>query len=197
MNVVSAQKSHVTRVAELHKIGIPTGFISSLPKGLIRRLYLTIQKQSVLLVLTENERVIGFISCAESTGRLYKQFFLRHVFSLVPVFFIRLFQKGFLKKSLETLKAPKKTKLEDEIAHLPELLSIVIDPENQAGGLGFRLLEALENRLVALGYKEYKVVAGDRLVSANKFYQKHGFERVLQTEIHAGDVSNIYVKKLK
>jgi len=77
-----------------------------------------------------------------------------------------------------------------------ELLSIAVDSTIQKSGIGSRLLNALEFELMQIGIKEYKVIAGADLDSANKFYLKNGFILVRQIIIHGNELSNIYLKKL-
>jgi len=72
----------------------------------------------------------------------------------------------------------------------------VIDKNVQAKGYGKILLDELEKEFKSLGVAKYKVVAGERLEAANKFYQKNGFGLYKKTEIHKGDISNVYVKVL-
>ena len=196
MNVEKADITQAKDVALLHKKEIPTGFISSLHINVIKKLYERIINDEILFVLKDNGKIIGFVSCAMDTGRLYKRFLMKNLFQVLPYFLPKIFSLSFVKKVLETLTAPFKTKVEKE-KEIPELLSIVVSSEVQARGLGKLLLDALEEELRKRGVEEYKVVAGEKLVAANKFYRKNGFELTKQSEIHSGEKSNIYVKTLQ
>lgn len=190
-----AELKDATSIAELHKQGIPTGFISSLNIKVIKKLYKTIIKDEIIYILKNDDNVVGFVSCTLDTGKLYKKFIKSNLFAVAPFFILKIFSISFIKKIFETLTVPEKTKLDK--TEIPELLSIVVDSNQQAKGLGKILLDALENELIRQNIYKYKVVAGDNLISANKFYKKYGFNLYTQTELHKGAVSNIYTKKLK
>jgi len=189
-----AEISDATAIAMLHKTEIPTGFISSLNLKVVVKLYEDIISDEILYVLIKQQKVVGFVSCTLNTQKLYKRFIKRNLIALAPYFIIKVFSFSFYKKIFETLTAPKKTKIEEK--EIPELLSIVVDSKQQAKGLGKLLLDDLENKLQELKVEKYKVVAGDILISANKFYQKYGFVLATKTELHKGTVSNIYTKIL-
>lgn len=196
MTIEKPQAQDIFAIANLHKKEIPTGFISSLNIRIIVLLYQTILAHETLFVAKENGRVIGFVSLAYDTKKLYKRFIATHFFRVAPFFIGKIFSYNFLKKIFETLTAPRKTHAPTETTATPELLSIVIDSSEQAKGLGYLLLKRLEEQLKRKNITTYKVVAGANLVAANKFYTKHQFKLVKTTEIHQGDVSNIYEKAL-
>ncbi|MBN2893865.1 MAG: GNAT family N-acetyltransferase [Bacteroidales bacterium] len=192
--VQKAEIKNAIDIALLHKKEIPTGFISSLNLKVVKKLYESIITNEIIFVLENESTIVGFVSCAKNTGILYKKFIKKNLFAVAPYFVLKVFSFSFIKKIFETLTAPKKTKLDNE--EIPELLSIVIDSNQQAKGLGKLLLDELENKLVEDKIKKYKVVAGDNLISANKFYNKYGFTLSAQTELHKGAISNIYTKIL-
>lgn len=196
MNTEKAKLNDAKTIAELHKKEIALGFISSLNIKVIEKLYQTIIKEELVFVLKDEGIIIGFVSCAINTGKLYKKFILSNLFQLIPLFIGKIFSISFIKKIIETLKAPSKSKQSESEEELPELLSIVVDTEKQARGAGKLLLDELEKELYCKQIKKYKVVAGDNLISANKFYLKNDFVLNKKTEIHKGAVSNIYVKNL-
>ncbi len=180
------------RIAELHINEIPTGFISSLNKQIVSKLYELIIKTEIVFVVEKDKKIIAFITCALDTGKLYKHFIINNLFKVLPYFFVRLFSLVFIRKIFETLLAPFKTKITDD--EMPELLSIVVDHEHQSGGIGISLLETLEKELIEKNINRYKVIAGENLVSANKFYLKYGFKLSKKIEIHKGTCSNVYIK---
>ena len=55
---------------------------------------------------------------------------------------------------------------------------------------------ALENEIRNMGIREYKVISGAHLVSANQFYLKNEFTCVRQITIHGNELSNVYTKQL-
>jgi len=193
-----ADKYDSKAVALLHKEGIPSGFLSSLKTDLLAKMYCIIIEDGSCFVYVQDDLVRGFITCSTDSKALYKKIVRKNVLSLIPLFFKKIFSLSFIKRSLESFLIPFKTgkgeRKSEEI--MPELLSIVISKDIQAKGIGSELLAALENDLKAKNVKKYKVIAGDNLVSANKFYLKNGFAVKEKLELHKGQISNIYVKEL-
>ena len=185
-------------VALLHKEGIPSGFLSTLDTDLLSKLYITIIDEGLCFVYLSGDTPAGFVSCSMNSKALYRNIVFRNFFSLLPLMMRQVFKLSFIKRSIESFLIPYKTAKVDNKAKddLPELLSIVVSKDIQAKGLGKELLDALENELKQRNVKSYKVLAGDNLVSANKFYLKNGFVLKEKLELHKGQISNIYVKEL-
>lgn len=81
----------------------------------------------------------------------------------------------------------------------PSLLKSIYETYSSTtrqGGIGTRLLTAPETALQRKGIEHYKVVAGSKLIDANRFYIKNGFEKVAQVKIHGEEESNVYVKRV-
>ncbi len=193
--IKQAIKKDAAKLAVLHKTEIPTGFISSLNIKVVKKLYETLISRAIVITISDEKSIIGFVSCTLKTKQLYITFFKRNFFSVLPYFMLKVFSISFIKKVFETLRAPAKTRNQkgDDI---PELLSIVIDHNQQAKGLGKLLLDRLEKELKTKNISKYKVVAGEKLMAANRFYQKYGFDFIRKTEIHKGEQSNIYIKTI-
>ncbi len=51
----------------------------------------------------------------------------------------------------------------------------MVDGDYHRKGIASQLLSALEVHLRTLGIERYKVVAGEKLVGANRFYRNRGF----------------------
>jgi len=47
------------------------------------------------------------------------------------------------------------------------------------------------------GVDRFKVVVGQSLIEANKFYQKNGFQFHSQEAVHRDQPSNLYIYKIK
>lgn len=197
--VLKADTSQTKRIALIHMQELKSGFLSSLGIRLLSGLYNTIIKQGILLVSIEGQRIDGFISFSPNTKKLMIGFLISS-----PLNFLRLSLRffrnpAFLRKSVETLSVPfKSSHRNNSKSDLPyaELLSIAVDSTIQKSGIGSQLLMALENEIRGIGIREYKVIAGANLVSANQFYLKNGFTFLKQITIHGNELSNVYVKKL-
>jgi len=202
MEIRKAESSNATDIAKLHQLGIPTGFLSSLKIQCLDILYQFLIKHEIVFLAVENETVVGFVSVSLNTKKMYKKFIIQSSFKLLPYMMNKLFSRIFFKKILETLKAPFITNKKDKdidkenFGDLPELLSIVVDSKVQAKGIGTMLLSEMENQLKKIGIFDYKVVVGSNLELAMKFYKKNGFELKSQFELHKGNLSNLYVKRI-
>ena len=186
-------------VALIHVKELKTGFLSSFGVTFLTNLYHLIIKNGIILVSMDEDRINGFISFSPNTKKLMVGFILSSPINFLKLSLQFFRNPAFLRKSIETLSAPfKSSHRSNSESDLPsaELLSIAVDSTIQKSGIGSQLLMALENEIKKMGIKEYKVIAGSTLVSANQFYLKNGFTCVKQIAIHGNELSNVYVKKL-
>ena len=203
-NTRIAVKRDAARLGELHKMEISSGFLSTLSDSFLTVLYENIIEHGVVYVvettLSDDEEVVGFISCVESTKKFYISFLLHNCIRLLPLVFSEMFSVRFFSKAIESLKAPFKKSDNDQQNHVeldcPELLSIAVASEHKRNGLGEILLNSLESELRSKNFYHYKVIAGSSLYSANSFYEKNEFKLSANIVIHKGEVSNIYIKAL-
>lgn len=190
------QKVDANDIANLHKQGIPTGFLSKQSSSFLEALYSYLIKHEIVYVAKDREKVIGFIALSNNTSGLFKRF-LKSNFILLTKFVLQnIFSIEFIKKAFETLFAPKKTKIDIANRDLPELLSIVVDEEYRGMNIGENLIISVEQELKQIGFEKYKVLVGASL-QANKFYRKNGFQLYNEVELHKGDKSYIYIKDIK
>ena len=182
-------------IANLHKIGIPTGFLSKQSIDFLESLYLYLIKYEIVYVAKESSKIIAFITVSVNTTNLYSKFLKSNYKLLIKFTLKNIFSIEFIKKAYETLNAPKKTHIKEAPIELPELLSIVVEDTYTKKGIGKKLLVHVEQELFSLNQKKYKVLVGASL-KANQFYKKNGFEIVKKVEIHKGALSYIYTKEL-
>ena len=187
----TAKFTDAKTIAFLHKEGIPTGFLSKQSSSFLEELYRYLIAHEIVYVVKDRKKVIGFIAVSNNTSGLYKRFLKSNVFLLVKFALQNLFSVEFIKKSYETLSAPKKTHIKEIQKELPELLSIVVNSDYKGKGIGKVLLTYAEKELK----DKYKVLVGADL-EANQFYVKNGFVLVKELELHEGVKSYIYVKNL-
>jgi len=190
-NVQPLTKRHARAVAKLHRAGIRTGFLSSLGPMFLRQLYAAIPScpGGFGNVWQEpNGRVLGFIACAESTGKLYKQAMLRRgvLMSLALIRF--LVRPSVIRKIWQTLRYPGEVGPELPAA---EVLSIVVSPEARGKGVGKALMQAANEEFARRGIARFKVAVWTENAPANAFYRKCGFDLVATRE-HHGLGMNLY-----
>jgi ribosomal protein S18 acetylase RimI-like enzyme len=178
--------------AALHIESISTGFISSLGIDFVTCLYeaMAQSKSSFGLVAEKNHRIVGFVTFTTNLSKLYKSVILKKGFRFALLLVSKMFSLKRMKKVLETLSYPTRTKKMD----LPcaELLSIVIAEKERSKGLATTLMQRGLAECSRRGIEKVKVLVGADNEPANKLYSKCGFELIKQIDNH-GIVSNIYV----
>ena len=197
-----AQVRDAFDIAELHSVALEKGFLVRLGQKFLVQMYCHLIEKEVTFILRNNEgSLLGFVAASCYTHGLMKRFLFSRPLMLLKLASLLLRQPQLMKSIVETALVSLKLKIKDsrtESIDLPEveILAIAVDPSAQHQGVGSRLIEALEEQFNFRGIRRYKVIAGDRLVEANRFYKKSGFCMVGQITIHGNDVSNIYTKEI-
>jgi ribosomal protein S18 acetylase RimI-like enzyme len=194
MDITLFQKQYAGDVAELHISGIATGFISSLGMDFVTVLYEAIaeDENSFGFVAVEDDKALGFVAFSTNLSKLYKFVILKKGLKFGFVLARKMFSLQNIKKVWSNLFYPKKMKQMD----LPdaELLSIVVLRQAQGKGIAKRLIDVSLKECANRGIEKVKVLVAADNESANKLYEKCGFELITQIDSH-GISSNIYVKK--
>lgn len=195
--VIVASQEHASEIALFHEQGLVQGFLRKLGFSFLTSMYKYLIKHELVYVYIEEAKIKGFVSASLSTGQVMRRFVTNSPSGIINILIAVLKTPSLLKSIFETYKSSH-TLSSNPSLKLPsvELLSIVVSKNAQQSGVGSLLLLALENKLKSLGIQQYKVVAGEKLTGANRFYLKNGFEKVAQIIIHDEDISNVYVKEL-
>ncbi len=191
MHYLLAQKSEARQVAKIHKEEIKKGFLSSLPLPFLATLYQAIiaSPGGFCVVAKEDERVVGFIAGTVSVKQFYIFFLKRYFFSSLVVLCFRMFRFSQLKKMVETLLYPVK-----ESAVPPaELLTMAVSHTFQGQGVAQAMFKEFVARMKQKNIKEFKVLVGEELLPAIRFYEKSGFAFLKDTSIHDNKKTKIYV----
>jgi ribosomal protein S18 acetylase RimI-like enzyme len=184
-------KEHAAAVAELHRLGISSGFLSSLGPMFLRQLYKAIPTcpAGFGYVWEESDgRVLGFIACAESTGRIYKQSLLRRGIMMAFPLLRFLIRPAVIKRMYHTWRYP--SQVGDDLP-AAEVLSIVVSQDAWGKGVGQALMDAALGEFASRNIADAKVAVGAGNEAGNKFYKKCGFELALTRE-HHGLPMNVY-----
>lgn len=186
------------QVARLHIDGINKGFLSSLGVNFLALLYECIDRSDsgVLIVVKSGGRVVGFVSGAAGIGPIYRMMlrsYGRLFLSLFPV----LFSPKKIFRIVETVvfsrgKAIGALDLPDY-----ELLSIAVDSNFRGGGYAKELFGRLVGHCSNNGIAAFKIVVGDALAPAHRFYQKMGAYPIASVEVHKGSGSVVYRKDVE
>jgi ribosomal protein S18 acetylase RimI-like enzyme len=192
VNVRLADEGDPDRLAELHATRITEGFLASLGRGFLERLYRRIVRspQSFAMVATDEEpdRAVGFAAAATDVRALYRDFAVRDGLSVslvvLPVA-LRSWRRLF-----ETLRYPASSELDLPRA---EILAVAVDESAAGRGVGKLVVDAATRELAARGVDAVKVVAGSANVAALRLYEKCGFEPRARIEVHQGVSSEVLV----
>ncbi len=187
--------SFYRQVALLHMEGIDQGFLPQLGLGFMTLLYEAIDRSpdAVLLVEQQGDRVLGFISGAGSMKPIYK-YLLRRFIHLIAALTPSIVMPARLKRIFEIVRYNCSGHRQSAEA-LPtfELLSIVVSPEARGTGCADKLYKSLIQYCEARDIEAFRIVVGDSLVSAHKFYQRMGAIAAARIEVHRGNGSVVYI----
>jgi len=193
-------RSEYLEVARIHCLGIDAGFLSTLGDKFLALLYEAIDRSAdgVLLVARSNGRVVGFVAGARGLGEIYACM-LRSPMRLFLSLFPNFFSPRKLFRIVETVAFSRKSKVDEYDLRLPsnELLSISVLEEFRGQGIADRLFGDLVCYFKARGVDQFKIVVGDALLPAHKFYRRMGACPVARAEVHSGSGSVIYVRDVK
>ena len=149
--VEKAQESNVSEIAILHHQVLSQGFLSNLGVGFLKILYSFLIRNELVLMYREEDRVLGFVSCAVSSKGIMRRFLLSGFTGILQVTLAFIKNPSLLKPLWETFRAPSLSKSGFDVnLKVPEteLLSIAVDPGAQKAGIGAQLLSALEKELI-------------------------------------------------
>lgn len=190
MLIDSAKKEDALTIAKIHKAQISHGFLSSLSVSFLATFYQSLIESPVsfCLVARKENKVVGFISGTTNTAR-WQRYFLKHYFFHSLWFLLpKLFSLASVKKAVEALWYPSKE------SSLPsaELLTLAVDNRYWGTGVGAGLLAEFLVQMKSREVKCCRVVVGETLLQARRFYEKHGFifEKIIT--IHGKEPSRVY-----
>jgi len=197
MQIRTSNFNDCLSVAELHAKYLDKSFLGTLGSAFLTLLYRCLAhfQKGILLVAEYDGKVVGFVAGTINTGKFYKYFlkqnFFRIGFTLLP----KIFDTKIIKKLWETATYSKK----DLSVSVPdaELLSMAVEEEFQGKGISKELFKKLVIEFHKKGINEFKTIAGNKLVKANKFYQKIGCEKIGEVEVHEGDISTVYMFRVR
>ena len=190
------------QVAELHFHGINQGFLATLGQSFLALLYEAIDESDGAVLITESKNgiVVGFVSGASSLGPVYRSLlwrFHRLVISLAPV----LVSPSKIWRITELLLHnlfPSRSVIGQTKYTLPEfeLLSISVLPEERRNRVAKRLYNRLVDYARCHELSGFKIVVGEQLEDAHKFYARMGAAPVARIFVHGKDESMVYVQQV-
>jgi len=184
------------QVATLHAANIDRGFLSTLGQPFLALVYRAIDESPCGVLITEERegRVLGFVAGSVGMRAIYRHL-LRRPLPLLIALAPSLFMPARLRRIFEILRYGRR---ESDGARWPaaELLSIAVAPEARGQGVA----DAMYGRLVEVfrsrGIGAFRIVVGDALGPAHRFYQRMGATPSGRIEVHEGEGSSVYVQAI-
>lgn len=190
-----ADKNDVLEIAKIHKTEIKKGFLSSFKLVFLKNFYLAIIESNVsfCVVAKDRDRVVGFVAGVIDINAFYFYFIKNYFLQSVYILFPKIFSFSFSKKVFETLLYPIKEK------KLPsaELLTMAVASQFQGQGIAGKMFLEFTLEMKRRGMSNFKVLVGEELTLAIRFYEKNGFTFLKNTTVHKGKLSRIYTYKTK
>ena len=191
MDIRMGQKQDAVIFARLHKQEISQGFLSTLPTAFLQQLYEAILTfpGGVVVAACEGTKVIGFVAGVSSASDFYRYFFRNYMISGFFVLLKRLGNIGTIRRIIEVLLYPKK---EHHVSEA-ELLTIAVAHEHQGKGVAGKMLPVFVEGMKQQHITTFKVLVGEELAHAIRFYEKSGFQFLRNTSVHGNKVSRVYI----
>ena len=190
-----AEKDDIEQIADIHQKEINKGFLSGLGSGFLEKVYLAIIKSKIsfCVVDEENGKITGFIAGAVNLDKFFRYFLKNHFFTAFFSLSPQIFNLKKIKKIIEVLFYPKKGNSLPEA----ELLTIAVINEFQGQGIAVQMLARFIYEMKNRKIGSFKVIVGESLTPAIKFYEKSGFRFVKNINIHGNYISRVYAYYIK
>jgi ribosomal protein S18 acetylase RimI-like enzyme len=183
------------QVARLHAANLQKGFLATMGLNFLAEMYRAIDQcpQSVLIVKYEDGQVVGFAAGVAGPMNLLYQQMMRRFFMWSLRLFPVLLTPSRFKRVREILRYTKKGPASTDLP-TAELMSIAVDPAFRGKGIAEALYTDLNAYFKKMQVAEFKIIVGEKLDSAHKFYKRMGALPLAELELHEGDKSVVYVQ---
>ena len=181
------------QVANLHAKNLDQGFLSTLGPKFLLLMYQAIDESEASVLIVENDASgvpKGFVTGAEGMRPIYRQM-LKRLPALTVALLPSLLNPIKVWRILEILLHSKHSA---EIKDLPsyELLSIAVNPLHRGQGVSDHLYLALIEHCSRRGIHSFRIIVGENLHQAHRFYRRMGARVVGEVQVHRGQRSLIY-----
>ncbi|MET4102716.1 ribosomal protein S18 acetylase RimI-like enzyme [Roseovarius sp. MBR-78] len=136
--------------------------------------------------------MIGFVTGGSGMGPIYRQM-IRDWPNLIAALLPIMFQPRKVLGILEILRRRDK---DDPGGDLPrhELFSIAVAPSARGTGVAERLYHRLTTHFLARNVPAFRIVVGESLTPAHRFYTRMGARPVATLRLHGDALSTVYVQ---
>ena len=181
--------------ARLHAENIDRGFLSRLGTRFLTQLYRAIDgsDEGVLLVEVCEGQIAGFIAGSRGTRAVYREM-IRHPLALAIALLPVLVRPAVWPGIVESMRHASNA---DRVEGLPEaeLLSLAIDPRFRRGGVAERLYRRLQLHFAQSGEACFRILVGDELEPARRFYVKMGARAHSSATPHRGSHATLFIQE--
>ena len=193
IKITNITDEEIRAVANIHAESISLGFLSQLGPKFLFYLYKSIYEcpQTELVIAKKNNLTLGFITGCSSLRpvlkHLLKNYFFAASISIIP----KLANVSTIKRIFEIITYS--TKDTDKLNLPPvELLSLAVTEPYRGYGVAENLYEKLQYQFKLSGLTEFKIIVGEDLLQAQKFYERMGATKVDTIDLHKNSTSFIY-----
>jgi ribosomal protein S18 acetylase RimI-like enzyme len=184
--VTLAAVGDVPAIARLHADRIEEGFLATLGRGFLERLYRRAVLSAhafIVAARSDDGRVVGFVATSTDTSAFYKDF-LRHD-AVVAGFVAAPRLMRHPRHVWETLRYGT---VRADTLPPAEILSTAVASDHEGRGIGRSLVAAALRELAEREVSSAYVVTGSTNSVAIAMYTRAGFRRFSTTEVHRGVV---------
>lgn len=177
MKIITADKTHVNQIVDIHLAAFDGFFLTFLGKGFLKQLYrgfIRHSSSSLLTAVDDGGRVVGFAAYSENLSGFYKYLIKTRLFPFAWYSLIAFLKKPkVFMRLLRALTAPKRSERSESYA---EISSIGVLPSENGKGIGTTLLQEITARtdFTKNAYIKLETDAENN-EAANSFYVKNGF----------------------
>lgn len=191
------KRDYYKQVAQLHIRNIDQGFLSTLGGNFVSLMYQAIDEgdDSALLTVTDEGRIVGFVTGAAGMGPIYSRMLKRWprlIWSLLP----SMFSPRKLRRIAEIMRYSRLRGNAPPNLPVVELLSLAVDPAYRGRKYSERLYTGLMDDFARRGVQSFKIIVGEKLEPAHKFYRRMGAIPMTSVEVHEGENSTVYVQQI-
>ncbi len=183
-------------VADLHQLRIPEGFLSSLGRAFLQRLYreMAVDDTSFVVAAVNDNGVLGFACGSTNTSRFLRRFMCRAGLRTYFRLLLRMISPSVIKRVFETLLYAKRRKQSE----LPgsEILNIAFEDGPSAEQVQCLLMAALAAEFHRLQVHRVRITVGLARSEVHAMMTNAGAERVGEVDVHKGETSLVYVLDL-
>lgn len=186
------------QVAAVHAECINQGFLTTLGVDFLAFMYegLDQSRSGILLVAEDDDRVIGFVSGGRGLRETFA-WMLARPFRLARCLLPSLVRPSRLRRIFEILRYGNRAAGDNDQLPDEELFSLAVLQDRRGSGVAESLYNRLSKEFVSRGVTEFKIVVGDSLLPATKFYTRMGARPAVHIEVHKGEPSTVFVQNLQ